>query len=313
MDDRKLLARVAEMYYHDGLNQQQIALATNTSRSMISRMLARAVETGVVEIIIHYSDNRARDMEKRLREKFGLLDCRVTAASDASREESRRYAAVYALADDFIQENLQDDTVLSVSWGRALANTVKSIRPKRKIPTLRVVQSFGSAMPNQAVDGATLVADLAAVFGGSAIHLHAPLHVGSAEMRDTLLRNQNIGSVLALAERATIFLSGVGDMSPVPSGMAWMYYLTPEEERDLEEKGKVGIVCAWHFDVNGRFIDSSSYKGLIGISHDSYMKIPLKVGVSYGREKVSAITGAARGGFINVLITDEETAELLLY
>lgn len=313
MDERRLLAKVSEMYYRDGLNQQQIAGEMNISRSMISRMLARAIEVGVVEIIIHYSDNRARDLEKRLQDKFGLMDCRVTTVVAVdSREEGRRYAAVHALADDYIQENLQDDTILSVSWGRALAHTVSSLRPKRKIPTLRVVQSFGSAMPNQDVDGATLVGGLATAFGGSAIHLHAPLHVGSGEMRDSLLRNQNIDPVLALAERTTIFLSGIGDTSPVPSGMAWMYYLTPEEEKDLEKKGKVGIVCAWHFDFDGNFIDSTSYSGLIGISHASYMKIPMRVGISYGDAKVEAIIGALRGGFVNVLVTDEQTAELVL-
>jgi DNA-binding transcriptional regulator LsrR (DeoR family) len=38
-------------------------------------------------------------------------------------------------------------------------------------------------------------------------------------------------------------------------------------------------------------------------------KIPLRVGVSWGARKALANIGAARSGLINVLVTDENTAD----
>ena len=47
-DQLELLARVAEMYYKNGMNQTDIANRTGYSRSMISRLLTQAVKQKVV-------------------------------------------------------------------------------------------------------------------------------------------------------------------------------------------------------------------------------------------------------------------------
>ena len=48
------------------------------------------------------------------------------------------------------------------------------------------------------------------------------------------------------------------------------------------------------------------------ISLDKIAKIPVRVGMSYGKDKIEAIKGAIAGGLVNVLVTDVPTAELLL-
>ncbi|MGI6192643.1 MAG: DNA-binding transcriptional regulator, partial [Christensenellales bacterium] len=46
------LIRVSRMYYEDGLTQNQIAAAMNVSRPLISKMLSRARDLGIVTITI---------------------------------------------------------------------------------------------------------------------------------------------------------------------------------------------------------------------------------------------------------------------
>ena len=41
-------------------------------------------------------------------------------------------------------------------------------------------------------------------------------------------------------------------------------------------------------------------------------KIPIRIGVSFGEQKVSAIAGALAGKYINALVTDDSTATALL-
>ena len=45
---------------------------------------------------------------------------------------------------------------------------------------------------------------------------------------------------------------------------------------------------------------------------EEFKKIPIRVGVAYGLDKKEAILGVLRGGYVNVLITDEKVANYLI-
>ena len=59
-------------------------------------------------------------------------------------------------------------------------------------------------------------------------------------------------------------------------------------------------------------IEDSFNKRLVSISFENLKKIPIRVGVAYGKEKRQAILGALRAGIVNVLITDMQAAEYLM-
>lgn len=310
-EERRFLARVAELYYKSGLNQEEISRQLGLSRSMISRLLTKAIQKGVVEVIIHYPDDRDRDLETRLKAAFGLDDALV-ATTGAGNGESE-HAAIYVLAAEYIQEHLEGGKALGVAWGRAVAGVYRAMKPKRKIPGLKVVQAFGSAMPNQEIDGAAIIGGMAALFGGAAVYLHTPLHVGSREVRDSLLRDPNIRSVIELAETVDLLITGIGDVGATEAaGNNWLHYLSKKEENALRKMGTVGHVCTRHYDIRGKFLDSPAYDGIIGVSHEKYMRIPYRIGVAWGSGKVRAILGAVRGKYVNVLITDADTARKVL-
>ncbi|MGT2745780.1 helix-turn-helix domain-containing protein [Streptococcus penaeicida] len=54
MDERKLLVRIAEMYYQESKTQSQISKELNIHRTTISRLLKQSRDEGIVEIIINY-------------------------------------------------------------------------------------------------------------------------------------------------------------------------------------------------------------------------------------------------------------------
>jgi DNA-binding transcriptional regulator LsrR (DeoR family) len=66
------------------------------------------------------------------------------------------------------------------------------------------------------------------------------------------------------------------------------------------------------FDANGVVVDIPLHARRIGIELADLKKIPKVIGVAGGVHKVEAILGALRGGFLNVLVTNEIAAIRLL-
>ena len=60
MQELELLLKVAQLYYEQGLTQNEIAKKLFISRSNISRLLTQAREAGIVEIKVHYPFERKR-------------------------------------------------------------------------------------------------------------------------------------------------------------------------------------------------------------------------------------------------------------
>jgi DNA-binding transcriptional regulator LsrR (DeoR family) len=307
-DEREYLADIANMYYRDRLNQQQIAGRLGISRSMVSRLLDKSLQKGVVEIVIHYPASRDHELEHALHELFGVENIRV-ASTPREAATDERFAAGCGLAAQYVLSLLHETTVMAVAWGRSVAGLLRALRPSRKYPGARVVQPFGSALPNQAIDGAALIGGLAAKLGGKPVYLHVPLHVGNEQTRNMLLNDPQIRAVVALAAKADFIVTGIGDSGEtVPGGLSWNNYLTRRQREQLLARGSVGHIFTRHFDIDGALLDMDEYNGIVGLSNATYLKIPLRIAVAMGREKARGIVGALRGGFVNSLVTDDRTA-----
>ena len=93
-------------------------------------MLDRARTTGVVDIRIAAPPWVQLDLERRVRERFGLTEVIVAAAradADAQREEVARAAA------RFLERRLVDGAVVAVSHGRDTGEVPRFFRPARRV------------------------------------------------------------------------------------------------------------------------------------------------------------------------------------
>ena len=66
------LARIATLYYIDGLTQEELSRMFSISRATVGRMLRRALQEGIVEIRVRPNNAYAADLEKALVERFGI-------------------------------------------------------------------------------------------------------------------------------------------------------------------------------------------------------------------------------------------------
>jgi DNA-binding transcriptional regulator LsrR (DeoR family) len=125
--DRDSLVKAARLYYLDGRSQDDIARVLGTSRSNVSRMLSAARQQGIVEIHIHGLVGRDLNLEQELRERFQLRDVRVAAFGTAGNA----MADVGELAAEWLDEILEDDQIVALSWGTTLQAMVDAISVDR--------------------------------------------------------------------------------------------------------------------------------------------------------------------------------------
>ena len=80
----------------------------------------------------------------------------------------------------------------------------------------------------------------------------------------------------------------------------------------LREAGAVGDVCLRFFDADGAAVSTGLDERVLAVPTDVYWGIPRKIGVAGGERKHTAVRAAARGGWVDVLVTDPWTARALL-
>jgi len=104
---------------------------------------------------------------------------------------------------------------------------------------------------------------------------------------------------------------GIGAVSPHVS-LVEREYLTAAEMVRYRRLGARGEMLQQFFDVNGDPLEALNRR-VIGMSLGQLPRVPVVVaGVSGPPDKSEAVLAALRGHFVHVLITDAETARLVL-
>ena len=301
-----VLAEVATLYWIDKLNQEQIARQIGRSVPTVSRLLAEAETTGIVEVRIRYPTAVEPDVQAELTSRFGLRVARVLA--DAATDPSRLLAQLGELAARYLATILTDGMTISVGWGTTLYEVVHALRPAlyRDVRVAQSLGSLGSKLP--AIDNHLITRLLAERVGGSPHFLPAPMTVESEALREALLADRQIRETLEIGRGADLALVGVGVAEPDLAGMYRAGYIDEATLDDIRAAGAVGDVLVDFFDHSGRRLHLPVTRRVIGLSLDDLARTPTSIGVAGGARKAAAILGALRAGLFHVLITDESTA-----
>jgi len=311
-DEERLayLARIAMMYYEEQKTQQEIARSLGISRSGVSRLISEARARGVVEIIVHHPLKTDKSLEQRLVRTFGIKDARVLSGRFDDYEEVLGW--VGKLAARYFEENVHDGMTIGISWGGALYEMIRAIRP-RDYRNVEVVQLIGATGAEATPTSGPILAQLLAErLHCRSYQLHAPLVVKEKSAREALMNERHIKETLERARRADMAIVGVGTTSKGYYSLVRAGYLTEEEADQVRASGAVGDVCAQHYDLEGNWLDIDLNRCVVGINHEDLRRIDNVIGVVGGEVKASAIYGALRGDYINVLITDEAAARRVL-
>jgi DNA-binding transcriptional regulator LsrR (DeoR family) len=310
--DLRLLTRVARLYHEEGLNQTQVADRLGLTQVAVSRMLKKAEESGIVRTTVVTPPGAFTDLEDLLEAKFGLNQAIV---ADASRDsEESVLSAIGSAAAQFLESTLKGEVIGISSWSTSLLSMIDHMHPLRKggEKSLVVQMLGGVGNPSAEQHANRLALRLARMVHGEARFLPAPGVVGSARAAQILLEDRAVSEDVALFEKVTLALVGVGVLEPSALVVSSGNTFSRDELEDLQQNGAVGDICFCFYDASGREVKGALKGRVIGIDLESLRRVPRSVAICGDKKKFTAILGALRGKWVNTLITDQYTAQRLV-
>lgn len=312
LPDLRVMTRVARLYYEEGLTQAEVALRLGITQVAVSRLLKKAQEHGIVRITVVPPPGAFADLESLLEERFGLNQVIV---GDATRDsEEAVLNAIGSAAARFLESTLKAGEVIGISsWSASLLAMVDHMHPLRKAENCLVVQMLGGVgNPSAEQHANRLAIRLARLVHGETRFLPAPGVVRSAGAARILLQDPSVSETIALFEKVTLALVGVGAAEPSALVASSGNTFSQEELEALQKDGAVGDICLHFYDANGREVRGALDGRVIGIGLEMLRRMPRSVALCGGKRKFAAILGALRGQWVNTLITDQYTAERLI-
>ncbi|MGW8144892.1 MAG: sugar-binding transcriptional regulator [Anaerolineales bacterium] len=315
IDHERLLVKVARYYYEQELTQSEISKRLRLSRQKIQRLLTQAKNQGIVQITIRPVIGAFPDLEKMLEDSFNLNEAVVIETTNF-RDQFIVAREVGAGAADYLMRVVQPGDSIVISWGGSISGMVNALHGSYRrsdLDGVKVIQGLGGlGDPNKEVHAADLTRRLAQVLGGEAVLLPSPAVAGSREARNTYFEDPFIFDVLQQARSVNLAVMGIGAPRLDSILMREGKIVTEHDLEVLKRKGAVGDMNLRFFDKNGKIVQSNFDQRVIGLTLDEIQKIERVVGVAGGEAKVSAIRGALAGGLVDVLITDQITAQQVL-
>ena len=156
-----------------------------------------------------------------------------------------------------------------------------------------------------------LIEAVAKIINGNSYQMLAPQYVTSPEAKKVFMEEKSIKEVFDLAKSADIAVAGIGTLDH-NSALTNAEFIPMEEFERLQKKGGTGEILSHVVDKDGKLVKDEFEEHLLSLDLEEFKKIPIRVGVAYGLDKKEAILGVLRGGYVNVLITDEKVANYLI-
>ena len=314
------IIRVAKKYYELHMGQLEIAQEEGVSKSTISRMLQKAIDLGYVKVTIDAPVESVKEMEDKLKNIFHLKEVFVSP-NLVDDEEINLRDTCRALAGN-LDKYIIDNTIVAVSWGNTLNCLAGQIQPL-KAKDIKVVQLNGGVAKSASSTGASQIVDALTMAGhgvGYMFLLSSPyyLTILHSNRKTVILRYSHIlqqetqvKNVLRLAKEAEVSIFSIGALSK-ESILYEVGYLKEEDFQALEKNKAVGDIASRYFDINGNIALKELDDRVVGFGLEELREKEWTIAIAVGVNKVDAIIGALRAGFMNVFYTDEKTARELL-
>lgn len=301
----------AHLYYVQNRTMGAIAAELATSRSTVSRLLAHARASGIVDIRIRSPFAAPRQLEERLADRHGVVAHVVPVPDDASDVD--RLERVAIAGAHLLGELVQADMTIGVAWGATTAAMSRRLAP-RPVHGTTFVQLNGSGNTHTTglLYASEILSRFAAAYGGNAQQFPVPAFFDEPATKEAMWRERSTRRILAIqsAMDLIVFSTGSAD-SRVPSHVYSGGYLEPDELTELETERVVGDVATVFFRVDGSSDRIALNDRATGPRLDVLRQVRRRLCVVSGESKLASIRGALAADLVTDLVIDEATARAL--
>ncbi len=303
----QLAVRVARCYYELGMTQLEIATSLSIGRARVIRLLAEARERGVVSITIHSPLLENEVLIDELRQRYDLLmaDVCMSRATD-EHALAQQIAAAACLS---VRPFLIDDITIGLGWGITLQAFATQLKPTAR-RGVSVAALLGSLTRRSTMTRFEATTALAARLDAECLYLPAPIVCDSEDSRRVLIEQPMFRNIQKVALKADLALVSIGGLDSATIRAVGL--INDREFKRLQKRNAIGNFLGYYIDADGGIIDCAMNRRIIGIPGERFRRIPRRILISGGESKVDAMHAVLAQGFINGLVTDQQTARALL-
>ena len=309
MDDSEaFVTEVCLHYFGNEMTQSEIATQMGVTRLRVNQAIQHAKTNGIIKFQIDTPFIVRFEKQQRLKDALGL---KRTCIAPVNENDYSYHRATGAALASFMNERLREKAwkSIGVSWGITLDFAIQNLT-KQAHPLLEIVSILGGTAQGSSFNSFGIASGFADILGAYYSLLMAPIYLEEAINRDLFLSQSSIEEhfeKFKTLDAVLLTCSNVTEKSFLISNG-----LPPELPRQLIEAGAVGDVLGRFLDKNGDPVLPEIDGRIIGMPLEEVKNIPEKVMAAAGEHKISIILAACQKGFVDTLITDEPTADLLL-
>jgi DNA-binding transcriptional regulator LsrR (DeoR family) len=304
--------RAAQLYYLQDMTMDAIARELSTSRSSVSRLLAEARATGLVEIQIHSPLERSTGLEAEIADRFQINAHVVPVPGGISNVE--RLDRVATTAARLLNRFFDSGMTLGVAWGSTMSAVSRQLVPKAA-HNAHVVQINGAVNDEDSgIDYASeILRRFGAAFGAQMHQFPVPAFFDDPRTKEAMWRERSTRRILDIQSRMDIALFGLGSpFADVPSRVYIGGYLNAEDYRSLSEDRVAGDVATVFYRLDGSSDDIELNARGTGLDLPRLRKVARRLCVVSGTQKLASLRGALAAKLVTDLVVDEDLAKRLI-
>lgn len=304
--------RAAQMYYMQDLTMGAIASELSTSRSSVSRLLAFARETGLVDIQIRSPFDRGSRLEHAIHTTHRVVAHVVPMPQTISDVD--RLERVAMTAGRQLGRYIDSNMVVGVAWGSTVGAISRHL-VRKLTHNSTIVQMNGAG--NTQTTGIDYASEILHRFGeaysAQVQQFPVPAFFDDPRTKDGLWRERSTRRLLDIQARMDVAVFGLGSpFAEVPSQVYIGGYLDAEDYRSLSADGVVGDIATVFYRGDGTFDAIELNARASGPNLDRLRRVARRICVVSGVQKLPSLRGALAAGLITDLILDESLASALV-
>jgi len=307
--EEELIIKVSWLYYFGDLTQQEIAKKLNLSRSKVGRLLRKALSEGIIEIKFTSSiQSYHPSVESEFEDRFNLKEALITNSSDDPAQLLNNLGHAGAR---YLDRALGDNFILGIGMGKTISAILPHLVPRKSSNGTIITLSGGFSQAGYDTSNYNVSWPMADKLNARLEQMLCPLIAETEDVRNAIMGDSNIKAQLERARTCDIALISIGPIN-YQMNLYKLGYIAIDDVRALIDSRAVGEVLSSFYDEDGNLLETELNHRSIGLEITDLEKIPTSVAISGGQDKIEAIHGALKNGFLDVLITDLNTAESVL-
>lgn len=277
------------------------------SQARVSRLLRQAEELGLVRTVVSVPVGLHPELEEAIETSSGA--CEVHVVDVAPEQQSLATALGQAAAHHLGDSLAGAATIGFTSWSTTLQALASAMQEQPRTGASHVVEMLGDlGSPTLQHAAARSTQQMAAAVGGEPIYLRTPGVAATPALRESAVRDVHVQRALGLLDGLDVAFVGVGPPEVHSQLQAGDSYFGPAQLSEVRLAGATSQLNQRFLDARGQPVVTPLDDLVVGVTLGQLASARRRVVVAGGPEKHEPIAAALRGGWIDVLVTDRETA-----